>query len=480
MVSATKLDKIPKNTGEITESHRDPAIPGSQSLWKGRRIIWISAAGGALAGAAFLLALMVSSVFFTVAPNLAMLCSTFGSLKGYYLLVWTATGLVSLGIDKIIEKVAFHKLRKKELNNISPEFQPNTQSVSMSVKLSLVGFEKMCILQTSSKNFQGMMCEGVVDGIQVLMFVGCKDWKKLKVTEEEKRLGVIDVMQHIHEMAQEDNAESHVGIFSLINGITTKEIDFYNRNRLLAGEHPGNPFVISLYNQTLMFTTDASRVGFERKGYKTQIVSAEVKFLQVMASKLQDLNASGKQRISWEYVAHSEGGLILRNALYNLRLQSRKKLHELDQLMKNNLNQFEDLKKISSELQELNANWLTLRQFLHIFAVAPAEPIPQELAACVVNIYSKADYVTGAGLLASEEIKNENENFIRKLQSQASRRDRNAGIADHRMVSPTYLPEILTWFNSMDRNFEVRRDDALEEGSADYIASNSEGASDVE
>ena len=68
-----------------------------------------------------------------------------------------------------------------------------------------------------------------------------------------------------------------------------------------------------------------------------------------------------------------------------------------------------------------------------------AEPLPKELGASVINVYSKKDYITGFGPCGYAKRYMDNHDYdIRVLSCQSSIGHCNLFIADHGFLEPTY------------------------------------------
>ena len=93
-----------------------------------------------------------------------------------------------------------------------------------------------------------------------------------------------------------------------------------------------------------------------------------------------------------------------------------------------------------------------LKEMLHVFAVAPAEPLRKAQGASVINVYSEGDYVTGYGSYGQVSLYKDNPKYdIRVLAGESGLWHCSGFIADHAFLAPTYR-------NASTRHIEILRD----------------------
>jgi hypothetical protein len=103
----------------------------------------------------------------------------------------------------------------------------------------------------------------------------------------------------------------------------------------------------------------------------------------------------------WLHIAHSEGGVVGRNAIKGMT---------------------EDQKDL-------------LRNQLYVLGVAPAKPIPLEFGKGVTNVYSRKDFITKWFAL---KYKNDPKYDVKFVRCRSTFSERTAYLADHAFLGGTY------------------------------------------
>lgn len=262
--------------------------------------------------------------------------------------------------------------------------------------------------------FNGFLAKGSINGVAVDFTLCCGHWHQLQFTPEEIKLDQIDLLSHLHELVP--TKENCFGLISVGNGINTSLEEFHNMS-LKVGKFVGGTLLVGLYNPSEGLLNDLSRTKQERKGIETTIVCLERQFLANTGERLYNINPL----ILWLSIPHSENGVITKRAIEGLS----------------------------------EGNQQILKEILHIYAVGPAEPLPKEQGASVINVYSKKDYITGFGPFGhAKQYMNDPAYDIRVLSCQSSISHCNLFIADHGFLEPTYRKAWKGHINKLNETFK--------------------------
>lgn len=187
------------------------------------------------------------------------------------------------------------------------------------------------------------------------------------------------------------------GITSAQNGINTTAEEFLQNCFSITNNIPEGTLFIGAYNPTTSLYEDTKRAKTELKGLQTQNSLATADFLSLISDTLIKSNSKSL----WLHIPHSEAGV-----LFNLA--------------------FHDLNPDQKHL---------LQNQLHVFALAPAQPVPFKPYCSATNAYSVNDDITGP--LAFFYLFNP-DYYIKPLKCESSWNQLSAYFADHSFLGNTY------------------------------------------
>lgn len=238
-------------------------------------------------------------------------------------------------------------------------------------------------------------CKGSISGAPVDWVVYCGHWDKLKFTPQEKETGMVNIVDHFHELVPQEG--NMVGIITMQNGICTTKRDVEKNVQSIANMVPEGTLTIALHNPTKGLIRDCKRTFKERSGKDTPEVIRTRQFMVVVSEALHKINPN----LFWLCIAHSEGGVIKGNAI----------------------------KGMTDEQKSV------LRGQLYSLSVGPAKPLSLKYGRGVTNIYSKQDFITGAFALKYKNNPRYDVQFVRSCSKWS---ERTAYIADHAFLGGTY------------------------------------------
>lgn len=243
-----------------------------------------------------------------------------------------------------------------------------------------------------------LLAKGLIDGTEANFAVCCGHWHKLQFTPQEIKLGQVDLMNHLHELIPREG--KYFSLVTVGNGIRT-ELNTCLKMCKAVGKNVGDTLLIALHNPSGGIVADIQRTKRQRNGIETSMISLTRKFMAEISQKLRYINPQSL----WLSILHSESGVITKRAIEGM-----------------------------TEAQKQ-----VLQERLHVFAVAPAEPLPKKFGASVINVYSEKDYITGFGPAGYAKSYMNNPDYdIRQLPCQSNIYNRKFFIADHGFLKPTY------------------------------------------
>ena len=198
-------------------------------------------------------------------------------------------------------------------------------------------------------------CKGKINDVPVDWVVSCGHWHKLNFSQEELKTGTVNIANHFHELVPHEGRT--IGLITVQNGICTRKRGLRENVQSVVNMVPEGTLTIGLHNPTKSFFSDVNRTFKEQRGKDTRSVVNTRQFLVAVSDILYKINPN----LLFLHMAHSEGGVIGRNAIQGM-----------------------------TEAQQDR-----LRHQLYIYAIGSAKPIPDEFAYRVTNVYSKQDFVTG-------------------------------------------------------------------------------------
>ncbi len=246
----------------------------------------------------------------------------------------------------------------------------------------------------SMPSVQTLFATSVINKRTVDLVVSCGHWHQLQFTPEELKVGKVNILNHLQELTP--SVGNQIALASVGNGIMTSLYDCFSMCDAVSREI-GGTLCLALYNKTQGLKYDFIRTINEKNQIETPIVA---KTRQFMASTSERLSKVNKNAI-WLYIPHSENGVITKRSIEGM----------------------------NGEQQE------RLQKMMYIFAVGPAEPISDESAFKVYNVYSEKDYITKG--FATPFLKDTDYN-IKFLTCISERKDRILFTADHMFLAPTY------------------------------------------
>ena len=263
-----------------------------------------------------------------------------------------------------------------------------------------------------------LRASAILNGQHIDCIVSCGHWHLLQFTQEEKKSGVVNILNHFHELTPESG--SYIGLLTLGNGINvgTEEhmkmcdslsqkiggtllISLHNSTNVDRFSHPFFVILAGMSSKLFGLGADILRTQQERAGVSTKMVQQSSQIYAFLAQQINKINPE----CALLSVFHSEGGVIGRR---------------------------------SYEIMSAGEKEITRRN-RHILALGPAMAIPMDQEASVVNIYSEKDYVTGFGPFGyAKHFMNDLNYDIRVATCISPIKDRNLLIADHGYLKPTY------------------------------------------
>jgi RHS repeat-associated protein len=241
-------------------------------------------------------------------------------------------------------------------------------------------------------------CKGFISGVPVDWVVSSGHWNKLQFSPQEKQIGMVNIVEHFHELVPKES--NIIGLITTQNGICTSKKDMNQNVQALSNMIPEGTLIIGAYNPSKGLISDLKRTFQERSGKETPIVVRTRQFMVAISETIHKLNPD----LLWLHIAHSEGGVISRNAI----------------------------KGMTDEQKE------QLKHKLYLLGVGPAKPIPLEFGRGVTNVYSKQDFITGGFAL---KYRNDPKYDVRFVPCRSSFSERTAYFADHAYLGGTYQQE---------------------------------------
>jgi RHS repeat-associated protein len=240
-----------------------------------------------------------------------------------------------------------------------------------------------------------MNFKGFSDGIKTNWFVSCDHWYRLQFTEEEKRAGTFDLMNHLKELVPTKG--SCIGLISFQNGIRTSAEELKEMVGSIRELVPEGTLIMGMHNPTRGFFGDFLRLFSEGLNRKTSIIKATRQSLSSLSQGLETVNAD----LLMLHIAHSEGGLIASQAIKGMN-------------------------------QEQRAH---LSKRLNICSLGSVRPISEKYGKSVVNIYSKQDF---AALPFAMRHLLRSDCSAQFVSCQSTWKERTGWIIDHAFMGSTY------------------------------------------
>jgi hypothetical protein len=238
-------------------------------------------------------------------------------------------------------------------------------------------------------------CKGFVSDVPVDWVVSCGHWHKLQFTPHEWITNKVNIVDHFHELVPTEG--STIGLITTQNGIRTTQSDLVQNVRSVANMVPEGTLTIGMYNPTRGLINDCKRTIKERGGKDTPTVVNTRQFMVAISETLHKINPD----LLWLHIAHSEGGVIGRNAIKGMT---------------------EDQKDL-------------LKNQLYVLGLGPAKPVPLEYGRGVTNVYSKQDFITGWFAL---KYKNDPKYDVKFVRCRSKFSERTGYFADHAFLGGTY------------------------------------------
>jgi RHS repeat-associated protein len=241
-------------------------------------------------------------------------------------------------------------------------------------------------------------CKGKIANVSADWVVSCNHWHKLQYTPGEKATGVVNIVDHFHELVPTEGTT--FGLISVGNGICTSQKDLRQNVRSVTNMVPEGTLTIGMHNASKGLVKDCGRTFQERSGKDTSAVVHNRQFMVALSETLHKVNPN----LLWLHISHSEGGVISNNSIKGMTPEQKDRL----------------------------------KQQIYLLGIGPAKPLPLEFGREAVNIYSKQDFVTGPFAL---KYKNDPRYNIQFVRCRSSFSERTAFIADHAYLGGTYQHE---------------------------------------
>ncbi len=238
-------------------------------------------------------------------------------------------------------------------------------------------------------------CKAIIDGVSTDSFITCGYFHKLQFTPQEWHTGIVNIVDHFHELVPERG--QMIGLITAQNGIQTNLSEFSKNVQSIVNMVPEGTLIMGIYNPTQGIYRDCKRTIEERRGKDTPIVVSTRQMMVAISQALYKINPE----LAWLHVAHSEGGVICKNAIQGM---------------------IEDERGL-------------LKKQMYILALGPAEPIPKDYGRGVTNIYSEKDFITGR--FAKKHVDDPNYD-IQFVECRSTWSERTGYFADHAHLGGTY------------------------------------------
>ena len=231
--------------------------------------------------------------------------------------------------------------------------------------------------------------------------MSCGFLHHLQYTPEEIKVGRVNLLGHFAEILPTEGRM--VGLITLANGMNTTYSEFKEMSRSVADRVAEGTLFIGLHTPTDGFFQDIGRSVMERENYITPVVIQSSQFMGAIIDRLHKINPE----LIWVDIRHSEGGVIGRRAIEML-----------------------------TPLQQAS-----LQRQLYSLTIGAAMPMPNEHALQVCNIYSDADYFTGAFGKTAQMMDYFMESSFYNIEIHSTKApwsERVMGFADHAFAGSTY------------------------------------------
>lgn len=238
-------------------------------------------------------------------------------------------------------------------------------------------------------------CKGSIGDVEVDWVVSCGHWHKLQYSPEELNAGVVNIVDHFHEIMPKDGMI--IGLITGQNGIQTSLQEFRSMSKSIIDKVPESALYVGLHNSPSWLGGDLFRVMKESCGKETPAVARTRQFMEAIVGQLHDINP----KLLWMHISHSEGGLIAHNAI----------------------------NKMNPDKKEL------LKEHLISLSLGPAHPIAKTSVFDAENIFSRKDFITKR--FAKPFLKDP-EYDIKFVKCISSRSEMNFWFADHAFGGATY------------------------------------------
>ena len=254
-------------------------------------------------------------------------------------------------------------------------------------------------------------CKGFLSDVPVDWVVSCGHWHKLQFTPQEWKTDTVNIVDHFHELVPKEG--STIGLITTQNGICTTKNDLAQNVRSLANMVPEGTLTFGMYNPTKGLIQDCKRTLQEQRGKETPTVVSTRQYMVAISETLHKINPD----LLWLHIAHSEGGVIGRNAIQGMT-EGQKNL---------------------------------LKNQLYFLGVGPSKPIPLEYGRGVTNIYSKQDFITGWFAL---KYKNDPKYDVKFIPCRSKLSERTAYFADHAFLGETYQGVQLNYIGGLRKKWK--------------------------
>ena len=238
-------------------------------------------------------------------------------------------------------------------------------------------------------------CRGFVSNVSGEWTVSCGHWYKLQFTPQEREIGVVNIVDHFHQLFPKEG--STIGLITMTNGICTTKEDVGENVQSIANMVPEGTLIIGMHNPTQGLIQDCKRTFQERRGIDTPTVVRTRQFMVAISEAIHKINPD----LLWLHISHSEGGVVSGNAIKGMT--DEQKGH--------------------------------LKQQLYYLGLGPADPLALEYGRGVTNIYSNQDFITGAFAL---KYRNDPKYDVRFVKCRSAFSERTAYVADHAFLGGTY------------------------------------------
>ncbi len=235
-------------------------------------------------------------------------------------------------------------------------------------------------------------------------------WERIQYTPEEQKEGKINILDHLHELVPKEG--SLVGLVTFQNGMWNSFEDHKKSCQSIKNSLPEGPLFVGNHNPSLGLK-HLGQVKRERRGKDTEITTHTLQWLTTTLNVVHPINPD----LVWLHFSHSEGTLILSNAIDRMTPDQH----------------------------------ATLEHHFYSVSFGGAKPVSTEHTLNAVNYYSKRDFITKR---FARDYLNDERYHIEYVKSQAPWYEKMLFIPDHGILGRTYQITKDKTIKKIEREFD--------------------------